>query len=359
MAEQLVRERVSGADNFHRLKRDLTDQERRVLSVIHLNPLAEIPHVSAIVKLAPHIVRHVIESLRRQGVIGYPVPFVDVYALGYTEYAFYVTLSNAPGADFDEAITSESLLVEGVSVVAQTSGPYNFVVIIYAKSAAEAQMRFQKLSEHFACRIVKKTVSTRITYRFYGYRYFGAGLPGTYPVRHFGINTSDAPIDLDPTDRRILVLMGRGEGSSRRELARQLDIPNSTLDHRIRRLERLQVVQGYEYLFSPGTLGKRKYRFLLAADLRNGKTLERLLALSSEDQRIIVMNECLGDWEFELLIHIGEGESISQFTDLLASRLDGAVRALHSVTNVVRHRLERFPFSDKSENLLQNRLLVG
>jgi DNA-binding Lrp family transcriptional regulator len=346
MAEPSVREKISGADNFHRLRRELTDQEKNVLAAIHLNPVAEVPSISKVVKLAPHVVRHLIESLRHQRVIGYPVPFVDVYSLGYTEYAFYVTISNPPGADFDQAITTDSLLVEGVSLVAQTSGPYNFVIIIFAKSAAEAHGSFQKLSDRFACRIIKKTVSTRITYRLFGYRYFGAGLPGTYPVRHFGLNYSEKPIEIDPTDTRLLVAMGRGNGGSRREFARQLDVPSSTVDHRIKRLERLGVIQGYEYLFSPGTLGKKKYRFLMAADLRGGRTTEKLLALAAADPRVIVLNECLGDWEFELLIHLGEGESVTEFSDKLCRHLDGAVRTLHSVTNVVRHRLERFPFSE-------------
>lgn len=348
MAEQLVRERVSGADNFHRLKRELTESERRVLAAIHRNPLAETPVVSGLLKLAPHVVRHTIESLRRQGVIGYPVPFVDVSALGYTEYAFFVMISNPPGAEFDQAITTQSLLVEGVSLVAQTSGPYNFVIIIYAKSAAEAHHRFEKLSDRFACRIVKKTVSTRITYRLFGYRYFGAGLPGEYPVRHFGLNSSGLIHQIDSVDTKILILMGQGEGGSRRELARKLGIANSTVDHRIRRLERLEIIQGYEYLFSPGTLGKKKYRFLLGAELRGGQTFAKLLALAERDPRIVVLNECLGDWEFELIIHLGEGESVTEFSDHLAKQLAGAVRSIHTITNVVRHRLERFPFSEEA-----------
>lgn len=340
--------KIVGADNFHRLKRPLTQDEIKILASVHPNPQGSVPEVSREVNLPPYVVRHTLHWLRKQRVIEHPVPFVDVYALGFVEYAFFINISNPPGEEFDDALLADPLVAEGVSLVVQTSGPFNFIVLIYARSALEAQLRFQKLSECYAYRIVKKTVSTRTTYRFYGYRYFSRQATHSYPLRHFGLNLDCPSTALDEIDMRVLIEMGKGDGCSKREIARRLKLPSSTVDSRVHRLERLNVIQGYEYNFSPGTLGKRKFRLLLSADLRGGKTTEILLKLANEDLRIVVLNECLGEWEYELLVHLGDTEPLSEFTDRIFQRLEGAVRTIHTIVNVRRYRLERFPFSSNN-----------
>jgi DNA-binding Lrp family transcriptional regulator len=56
--------------------------------------------------------------------------------------------------------------------------------------------------------------------------------------------------DLDPTDRKLLALLTANARASTSALARELGISRSTVQDRIARLERRQVIEGYTVRFN-------------------------------------------------------------------------------------------------------------
>ena len=58
--------------------------------------------------------------------------------------------------------------------------------------------------------------------------------------------------NLDPVDNRLLALLRQNSRSPTSALARELGISRSTVQDRLRRLERRNIIQGYTIRYSPG-----------------------------------------------------------------------------------------------------------
>ncbi|MEP6390827.1 MAG: Lrp/AsnC family transcriptional regulator [Halioglobus sp.] len=63
--------------------------------------------------------------------------------------------------------------------------------------------------------------------------------------------------NLDGTDTRLLALLRQNSRSPTSALARELDISRSTVQDRLRRLERRNIIEGYTIRYSPGFSGRQ------------------------------------------------------------------------------------------------------
>jgi len=320
--------------------RQLSSRESAILAELHRDPLVEAPTIAARTGNSISSVRHVLSTLRKNGVIHHPIPFLDLAPLGYTEFAMYVSLAADSASDVDlSSVPPEAL--EGVLIISRLTGSYNVYVCIYARDAHEAKEIFQRVTVALRWRVVTKTILIHTSFNYFGVRYFGKTDLTQAPR---SILARGRTADIDELDRQILALMSSDEMLSRRELARRLAAPHSTIENRIHRLERLEIIRGYSYLMNPNRVGFQMYRAVIRVEHANEAVRKRLAQLAALDKQIVFTAECLGDWDFEIGVHLPIGQNIGAFEDLLSSRLQGMIRSIDHVSTLKYLRVVTYPF---------------
>ena len=109
-------------------------------------------------------------------------------------------------------------------------------------------------------------------------------------------------MDLDATDRALLMLLSEDARVSHRSLARTLGLAQGTVTNRIRRLEDEGVIEGYRVALNPTQLG---WSMTIMAGLRiqKGRMIDVQQKISA-DPRVFAVYDVTGDWDSIVLARV-------------------------------------------------------
>ncbi|DAC66448.1 MAG TPA: Lrp/AsnC family transcriptional regulator [Candidatus Poseidoniales archaeon] len=154
-----------------------------------------------------------------------------------------------------------------------------------------------------------------------------------------------ACMELDATDRALLVLLSNDARVSHRSLARSLGIAQGTVTNRIRRMEEQGVIQGYSVTLDPVQLG---WSLTIMAGLRieKGRMIDVQQKISA-DPRVFAVYDVTGDWDSIVLARVQDRADLDNLTKTVFT-LDGVSRSYtHVVLNTVKE--QAFPSLQKTE----------
>ena len=152
-------------------------------------------------------------------------------------------------------------------------------------------------------------------------------------------------MELDATDRALLVLLSNDARVSHRSLARSLGIAQGTVTNRIRRMEEHGVIQGYSVTLDPVQLG---WSLTIMAGLRieKGRMIDVQQKISA-DPRVFAVYDVTGDWDSIVLARVQDRADLDNLTKTVFT-LDGVSRSYtHVVLNTVKE--QAFPSLQKTE----------
>ena len=152
-------------------------------------------------------------------------------------------------------------------------------------------------------------------------------------------------MELDATDRALLVLLSNDARVSHRSLARSLGIAQGTVTNRIRRMEEQGVIQGYSVTLDPVQLG---WSLTIMAGLRieKGRMIDVQQKISA-DPRVFAVYDVTGDWDSIVLARVQDRADLDNLTKTVFT-LDGVSRSYtHVVLNTVKE--QAFPALQMTE----------
>ena len=115
-------------------------------------------------------------------------------------------------------------------------------------------------------------------------------------------------MNLDDTDRAILEVLLEDARTSQRALARRVGIAQGTVLNRLRRLEEMNVIQGYSVILDPSAVG---WSMTIMAGLRivKGRMLD-VQAQIAADPRVFAVYDVTGDWDSMVLARVKDRKSV-------------------------------------------------
>ena len=146
-------------------------------------------------------------------------------------------------------------------------------------------------------------------------------------------------MQLDETDRALLLLLTEDARISHRALARTLGIAQGTVPNRVRRLEESGVIQGYRVALNPSQLG---WSMTIMAGLRieKGRMINVQQKISA-DPRVFAVYDVTGDWDSIVLARVRDRADLDNLTKTVFT-LEGVSRSYtHVVLNTVKE--DAFP----------------
>ena len=123
---------------------------------------------------------------------------------------------------------------------------------------------------------------------------------------------------LDKKDIQILRIIQRNSKITTREIARQLNIPVTTVFTRIKKLEQKGIIKEYRAILNEKRLGKGTTAFILASfsyrtqnkELLSQRELAREIAKFPEVQEVHIIT---GDWDLLIKVKAENVEAIGKF----------------------------------------------
>lgn len=144
----------------------------------------------------------------------------------------------------------------------------------------------------------------------------GSGVPET---------GSRAMTKLDNVDRRLLALLQDDDRQSLAELAKAIGIPASTINDRIKRLQRHGIVTGFHARVSPEALGLNLLAFMLVA-WSNPRVEPMFLKKIEASPAVLECHHITGAWNYLLKVRVGTTRDLEKFLAEIVKAVDGIER---------------------------------
>jgi DNA-binding Lrp family transcriptional regulator len=142
--------------------------------------------------------------------------------------------------------------------------------------------------------------------------------------------------DLDSTDRAILEVLLIDGRLSQREVAKRVGVAQGTVTNRLRRLEEMGIIQGYEVRLDAERLG---WEMTVIAGLRIEKgrmiDVQRTIA---RDARVFAVYDVTGDYDSMVLARVRNRADLDDLTKTVLT-IEHVTRShTHVVLNTVKER---------------------
>ena len=304
----------------------LTEKEARILACMELRADLPIAKAAKETGYPQHTIRYHLASLENRGVIR-RAPFVNIVPAGYACYGVYFSCRTQ--AKEVNTFLQQLQNIRKVIWVAEMGGDFQYGFAVCVREVYEMQDFLKRLSERFPNMFFEKSIACQFAATPLPRRYL-CSKRFDYP--ELSVCSTGKAIVLDETDHRVLSGLTRLRYNSLRQLAQLLQMPLSTLDDRVKKLEQRRVVLGYMYDVNCALYDVQAYTLLLyAKGLQPGFT-EALRKYAAEHPNVVYLYECLGSWDFEFNVEVKSGQEVTRIVQDLQERFGPCLNTIKVLT---------------------------
>ena len=293
----------------------LSEKEKKILAALEFNGNDSLRKVAEKTSYRENTLRYYLQRFLELELISYR-PLINVRACGFEEYHILFSLSAALQSARG-AVAEQLRRRAGVIHVEETSGSYDFLLVMGAESPSALRNSLDELSEEFGGLFQDKEVTLSLSQTLYSRSYI-------WPFKRkeicFKTRKQAETFKLEASDRAILETLSLDATLSYREMAHRLGMPISTLAFRVKRLEREGLICGWQYDLNTSVLGVQRYKLLLRMLKGGEETLAKVCAFARTQPHVIEAAQCLGPWDYELTV---EAENLEQLNKLLENLNEG------------------------------------
>jgi DNA-binding Lrp family transcriptional regulator len=267
--------------------------------------------------------------------------FVNLNTLGYSQFQVYFSLASRRKEARLGVIEALSLS-DKVSWLGELGGEFQYGVSICVKSIYEVWEFLDELSESFGAIFTEKTVAVRISLSYFGHKYLSSV---RRPVKSMSYAVREKSVECDQLDCDILKGLTQMHYNSGRELARQLKLPQATLDYRVKGLKKKGVVVGAYYQVQAAMIGMQSFLVLLCANSISREFREAFLDFCQRHKNITLLIHFIGSWDFELVVVVSESREVTEITQEIYDRFGASINWMKSLPLFADIKVSEYPFA--------------
>lgn len=285
----------------------LSLNEQKLLAALRFNARASAAQIAKLSHLPQHSVYRYQRQLEEKGILT-PYVVVNLAALGLCDFGIFVSAERSSASLRQRLL---SFLVRSPSVpwvVEYSAGEFQYAFSVVAKHISEVDNFLMNLSENTGQACLRQSVLNRVSWEVYGERY----LPGAASsMRGYRIaGTCEKVASLDELDWALLRLLSAPRLATLKELARGLGEPLTTVEYRLKVLEKTGVIIGYCNLLDLSKVGVQYYHALLSERKRSRRFRQKLLAYFQRNPRVVATTLSVGEWNYEFELNVSEPDEV-------------------------------------------------
>jgi DNA-binding Lrp family transcriptional regulator len=319
-------------------KIDLSVRDSQVLSVIERSANVSVSDLAKALSMRPHIVRASLDRLKAHGAIELYYP-INTAALGFTEY--HISLFGSGLLDQKvRALFADIVANDRVPLVIEYLGELQFSV--WARGPGDVREVLDELLAGLPSSL-SRTLSIRRF--FYG---FGFALDIRRIDSEYVLIAPKGARSIDETDHKILRHISRADFKNLTEVARHLPLPLSTLEYRLRRMQKESILLEPRYTVNVKRLGLSRWVLRLKAK-HAARSRDSLLSLGRRISAVVSVAEVLGSWDFEVSIVGSDVDSAVEATHKIVAEVEGKCEVVQCLPIKQFLKIQNYPFKHRHE----------
>jgi DNA-binding Lrp family transcriptional regulator len=257
-------------------------KDRKILYYLDLNARQSVSQLGKKISLPKNVVAYRIKRLYEKGIIRSFFTVINPFRLGYTSFGFYFVFQYATTAIKQEII---DYFVNNKSTwfVASIDGYFDVGISVWVKELNEFYHVWEDILEKYRYYIEDHTVINFVQTHSYRHTYLLDKC--SERDRQEFICTGAGPlVKIDQLDYQLLHLLADNARMTIIDLAETLHSSSTTIRYRMKKLEKMGVIQGYRIAIDITQLGFKDFR--IDMDLKDYDKRDTIV-------RYIAKNPCL------------------------------------------------------------------
>jgi DNA-binding Lrp family transcriptional regulator len=322
----------------------LSTRDRSLLAACEYFPDKSAEQLARELRWKSSTVAYRLRRLRDEGIIKRRA-FINVMQLGVQDFALYFSLASA-SPKLHSAIVSELRRSDRIAWVGTLAGDYQFQICYYATNSWDFAAFLERISDRFPGAFAEKAVAPRLAYHRYPRRYLSTSVRRMAgPVLSLRYQ---APVAVDALDRRLLQILSTQAEDSLRALSQKLAVPLTTIERRLKALERSGVIAGYYYEIPLSALAVESYRILLYVRGVTRQLRRAIQEFCQRHLRVTFLIETLGAWDFEVGVETEKALKVMQIVRELYDLCGLHLMSVKVLTELEELESRYFPFTESS-----------
>lgn len=283
-------------------------KEIKVLSYLHMranSPISEVAHATG---LKSHTVRYVLDSLNERGILQ-PFVMVNRKCLGFDTATIYFSIRSSY-SDHRTAILDAIKRNPLCNWLSPLVGDFEFGLALTLSSLVQIHQFFDSLSNEFGHFWEDRIFSIDKAWYYLGRKYLlDRKLLGSPLI----VTNSEPSVKVDSVDQDILKTLVSNPLCAESLISKQLNIPSSTVNSRIEKLEEKGIIGGYVYGMYYSKANISSYRIIIDFGGMSDKLLKSFLAYSIPHPNIVSFNLSSGCYDLEMSVEFQGTQAIQEF----------------------------------------------
>lgn len=317
----------------------LSDREKQIVAATCFGRTNSVRQISERTGLRQHSVRYTLERLLERRILQ-PYAIVNSWALGYTEYQVFISLLSH-GRNAHKRLVAELQNADCVSWLSAVGGEYHLDCLLLVRYAHEITDFFENLSQRLGDVDFQKSVAATTSLSHFPPKYLGKY---RFPNEPLSYGTCGNPPSLDELDHRILMHLAREGDYSADRLARDFEVPASTIRYRIRSMQDRGIILGFGYFLLSKSLGMLTFNLLIEMKRMHALSRQKLFEYCRKHPNIVLFMDQLGAWDYQICATLETPEEVPGFIESFLEQFEAEVRNVKSIPAYRTLKLSPYPF---------------
>ncbi|OGI63941.1 hypothetical protein A2642_00220 [Candidatus Nomurabacteria bacterium RIFCSPHIGHO2_01_FULL_39_10] len=295
----------------------LDKMDQKILQLLDWHGRMPLNQIAKKIGSNKDVVAYRIKKMEQADIITRYFPVLDMSKLGYHTSRIYFDLEEMNQSEENSFV---QFLDEKINagVIFRMDYPYRHGIIIWTKSIYEIEPLLLQIKRHLGKHLLRYNYTLFCTYKMYPKDYL-------FGKKHHDTSYLNKPNekqeynqDYEQEEYDILKLLADDARISTVELSRILNIPQTTISHKLKKLEQEKIILGYRAQINYAKLGYTNY--FLEIYLEENTELKQIESWTNTHPHTVWLQKVIGTCDIEIEVEVNGRQQLEQLLQELRRR---------------------------------------
>jgi len=285
---------------------DLDKKNKQILYELDLNARQSCSSIGKKINLHRNVIEYRINRLIDTGVIKNFYTIVDTSKLGYISFRCYLKFQNT-NPEIEQRIIEDFVANKHTFWVSSIDGPYDLSFIIMVNNLVEFHEFWKNILKKYLPYIQDQIFSVYVKLLHYPKSYL---TNQTESRRILEIIGGGEQVPIDEIECKILQILSTDARKPLTEIARQLNTTSMVINHRIKKMKKLGIIQGFRVNIDYTQLGYKHFK--VDVYLMHYEKIDDIVHYIASNPHLIYIDYTAGLSELELEFHLQDTNELNK-----------------------------------------------
>jgi Lrp/AsnC family leucine-responsive transcriptional regulator len=315
-------------------------KDKKIIYTLDFDARMPLSILAKKVRLSKQVVKYRLENLQKRNIIQGFYTDINVSKIGYAIYLVYFKFHRLL-PEMEKKFTHHISKQESVGVNISVNGQWDYCIGIWAKNVIDFKLRYQKIMVEYEKYVKNKTVMVETDF----YYFKPKQILEKKEERQLTMTGKMEEIELDRTDRNILINLALNARISLVELGQKIRLTPNAVKKRIKNLEKKGIIMGYRVMINYPLLNFLHYRVFLHLDYLTEDKEKQIITFLKYHKTVVSVTKTIGYCELEFRAIVKDIQEFYSLIEDLRNKFPDLIKEYESIVYYKFHEaLNYFPF---------------